>query len=172
MANWRRIDLGSFDVDLGDGTRDVDLDKLVPIDMENLSQEFADQPSNYAYVATLAAQAEGAWLDAKRLLELEEAEADNRARIYLSSGNDKVTEGMVHSRVIRDKSYQDMAQAEVQARALHLLMKAIVNAMDQRGEMLISLGAHARSEMNQTGMHIDTDDLKSRLSQLRRQAGV
>jgi len=159
--------LGKIELDFGDPEPIVlDLDDMVPINESDLSGEFTRQPSLYAYVATLTAQAEAETLDSKRNLERERAEADKRARTYLAGSNAKVTDSALDARIVLDVDYQIAMERESQAKYQQLLLKAVERSMSMRADMLISLGAHLRHEYEQTDMTIL--DTKQRLEQIRR----
>lgn len=141
------------------------LDKIVPIG-DDLSTEFGRQPSLYAYVAMISAQVESMWLQAKRQTARVKAEADKRVRDKARALDEKVTETIVSNRVLMDDEVEEAEETELAYHYQYLLMKAIVASMDQRAQMLISLGAHLRSEAEQTGMLIR--DTKARLDEARK----
>ncbi len=147
--------LENITIDVGDDAGEIELhlNELVPIS-EDLSQEFTDQPSLYAYIAMLAARAEACWLDAKVDKERVYATTDKAVRRSLSASGDKVTEPMVKAGILGRKKYREAIEYEIQCHEQHLIMKALTKAMDQRAQMLISLGAHLRAEADQAGMLI------------------
>ncbi len=147
--------LENITIDVGDDEEiELALNDLVPISIEDLSQEFTDQPSLYAYIAMLSARAEGCWIDAKTHLERVYATSDKAVRRNLLSGDAKVTEAMVKAGVIGCDDYQEAQEYELTCHEQYLIMKGLTKAMDQRAQMLISLGAHLRAEADQTGMLI------------------
>ena len=156
--------LGELTLSFGsEGEVTVNLDEYVPIDENNLVHEFANQASAYAYLAVLGAQAEANWLDAKRLVERVRAETDKEVRRDLA--NEKVTEGKIAAEIELRKGYQDAVENELSCRAQHLVLRAVVSSMEQRAQMLISLGAHLRQESNMTGMLVN--DAKAKLDALK-----
>lgn len=157
--------LGTVTVVIGDGEdQELALDELVPIEEEDLSEEFRTQPARYAYVAMLAAQAESMWNAAKQGTERTKARADDAERTAARDAQEKVTEAIIANRVLVRDDVQEAEEIEAGYRYQFLLMRAIVQSMDQRAQMLISLGAHLRAESEQTGMLIR--DTKARLEEL------
>lgn len=155
--------LGTVAIELGeDGVQELELDNLVPIEEDDLSEEFRTQPARYAYVAMLAAQAESLWMSAKHSTERIRAKADDEERA--DARGEKVTETMIANRVLLREDVEEAWDVEAAYRYQYLVLKAVVMSMDQRAQMLISLGAHLRAEADQTGMLIR--DTKARLDQL------
>lgn len=136
------------------------LDKIIPID-NDLSEEFSRQPSLYAYVAMIEAQVESLWYSAKRDTARAKAEADKRIRDKARAMDEKITEAVVANRMLLDDDVKNAEDSEAAYHYQYLVMKSIVASMDQRAQMLISLGAHLRAEADQTGMLIR--DAKTRL---------
>lgn len=160
------IELSVFELVINGSVVDIDLNKYVPIDPDRLIQEYATQPAAYAYLATLCAQVEAEYLDAKRITERAYAEADSNVRGLLASQGTKYTESGVKALIEQSESYRVAVDNETQARAQMLLLKAVVTAMEQRAQMLISLGAHLRMEADMTGMSVKSvreklDELKA-----------
>jgi len=159
-----KIELGTIDIDVGDGEVELDLDTIIPI-QDNLSAEFSEQPSMYAYIAMLAARAEACWLTGKRELENKRAQTDQEVRRDLASGGEKFTEAKVAAEIEMREGYRNVVQYELEVHMQHLIMRALEQTMAQRAQMLISLGAHLRAEAEQTGMLIR--DVKAKLDMLR-----
>jgi hypothetical protein len=158
------VTLGDLEIDVGEGTVTLCLDDVIPIS-EDISQEFTDQPSLYAYIAILAAQAEACWRESKRSTEEETAQLDKNVRQDLMANGEKITEGKVAAEVKLRRGYRDAVDYEMECHEQYLIMRAVENAMSQRAQMLISLGAHLRAEAAQTGMIIK--DTKDKLDQYR-----
>jgi len=147
--------LGELEIQLGEQVIVLNLDDYVPLDDQQLSREFADQAGLFAYVGILQAQAEGEWLDSKRNLDRTFAEEDMAIRKSVAASGNKVTEAGIKSMVEVSVRYQQAVEQELFYRQQHLILKAVVASMDQRAQMLISLGAHLRMEAGQTGMLIN-----------------
>ncbi len=132
---------------------DVELDiaSYIPVG-EDISLEFRDQASKYAYVAMLAAKAEAEWLESKTLLKRTYAKTDQDVRRDMASVGGRVTEAMVSAEVELRRGYVQDKDAEQFYRRQHLVMQSIEASMKMRADMLVSLGAQLRNEANQLGM--------------------
>jgi hypothetical protein len=148
------IKIGTIELNL-EGVGSIKPDDLLPIDDSDLNGEFTRQASLYAYVATLAARAEAYWLESKRDIERTHAETDKEVRRDLMMCDEKVTEGKVKAEIEVRRGYRDAQMQELDDREQYLILKALTNAMQMRGDMLVSLGAHLRHEANMTGMQIN-----------------
>ena len=133
---------------------ELDLDAIVPI-TDDLTTEFKEQPSLYAYIAILAARAEALLLDAKSYKEELYAKTDKEVRKDLSLAGEKITEPRVKQEIQLCRGYVEAIEYEIEIHEQYLIMKALTRTMDMRAQMLISLGAHLRTEAEQTGMLIN-----------------
>lgn len=147
------MELGVYELFIADEAVELDLDNIVPIGMD-LFKEFAEQPSMYAYIATLAAQAEAAWLDARAAKKEMYAITDKEVRGDLEMSDVRVTEKLVETEVELRSGYREAIRYELDCREMYLIFSALSDAMKMRADMLISLGAHIRSELRQTDMTI------------------
>lgn len=130
---------------------------LLGIDASNLSQEYSQQAALYGYIGTLCAQAEADYNNAKTNKEVAYAEVEMKVRIAARKQSSdmpeiKTTEGLVKSMVVTDDVYMDAALLEIQALAIWKKLRSLTDALKQRGEMLISLGATLRQEFDMTSM--------------------
>lgn len=129
----------------------------------DLTQEFKIQSSRYAYISALAAKAEALYSERKGDREALYADLELEYREKLADS--KPTEGKIKSNVITDDEYLKAVMAENDALRDWKLLRALVDGLRQRGEMLISLGAHLRAERDFTDMHIN--ETKERLREMR-----
>lgn len=136
------------------GTKEFNLKEVFEIDIDQLSNEFSKQASLYAYFAALTVRAEDALFRAENFKDKTYATAELYYREDAENNNRKITEAAVKSMVMTDAEYQDAVMAESSARYDLKAIKMIVTALEQRAEMLISLGAHVRAELDMTGMNI------------------
>lgn len=160
--------LGKLTVDLGEaGEETLNLDNIVPI-TGDLSEEFARQPSLYAYVAMMSANCESLYGAAKAGTERTKALTDKEVRRKAKADPTvKYTEAQIANLITLDKDVEEAEVTEAGYRYQYLVLRALTNAMDMRAQMLISLGAHIRAESEQTGMLIR--DTKAKLDELKRQ---
>lgn len=131
-----------------------DINELCLIDDTDVSGEFMRQPALYAYFATLQANAEKRLLDAKANTKKEYALADLAAREELSLNSQKYTESVISAMIQADERYVNAVSEENLAEYDAKLLKAICYALEQRANMLISLGSQIRHEANMTGMSV------------------
>lgn len=150
--------------------RTFDLSEIFDIDEMNLTTDYATQASMFAYFSSLLASAEKRASDAKILIDVEYAVCDEHYRKELNISGEKYTEAVVRSNVIQDDDYSAAVLISVDRNYDVGILKAIVNALRMRADMLVSLGAHLRQEMGMTnmtmqqrGMDKTVDDVKSKL---------
>jgi hypothetical protein len=139
------------------GGKDVSVGELLSIDETDLSTEYAAQAARYAYVAVLKAEAKRIWGEVERARKEEEAKAfvEYKARLELvPKGSKYITDGYAAQLVQSDEEVNAFKEREIQAEYNYRLMEALADGLAQRAQMLISLGADLRSEMQQTDMQL------------------
>jgi hypothetical protein len=159
--------LGIIKIDVGEGDVSIYLDEYVPIDESNLSLEFARHATKYAYIAMLSSKAEAMWLCAK-----ESRERAEKQMISDLKAAQKITDTTAEA--MAELSAAEFRDYELSCKSQHLLLKAVVDAMNARKDMLISLGAHLRAEQDMTGSFIRRDagqEAKSMLESIRSKRG-
>jgi len=153
------------------GGKDVSVSDLLSVDETDLSSEYAAQAARFAYVAVLKAQAKRQWGETERARKEEEANAFVAYKSdpeSIPEGSKTVTDGFAKQLVDSDLAVNDLRKKEIEAEYGYRLLEALSDALSQRAQMLISLGADLRQEMDQTSMHLleSADDrLKERLMQ-------
>lgn len=146
-------------LDLEDAT--LDLNQELLIDIDNITQSYIDQPSKYAWWATLASRARAKVDDLKLRVEIQEdflkktlkGELDAKFRKQLELEGEKITEGKVENRIYSSEEYNAEKEKLFEIRA-HLLkatedavaLEIARDSFNQRKDMLISLGAQLRSD--------------------------
>jgi hypothetical protein len=122
----------------------MDAVKIEPL---ALQEEFVRLPSDLAYWNARYADAQRTFL--VRKLELDQLNArlriELRERLLVTES--KVTESMVDSRVELDDRYGNARLAMVEAEADKMHKYGAVDALRAKRDMLVSLGAHVRAEM-------------------------
>ena len=143
----------------------INLAEDLAIDIAHINQAFCEQPAKYAYWATIAAQAK-ALVDAKKA-EVERfedtlkktlvGELDAEIRMTLDANGEKITESKVANGIYVHPSYKEAQEQLYQAKEelLNLQKQFVVldiakESMNQRKDMLISLGAQLRQEGSNT----------------------
>lgn len=151
----------------GDEERVLDLTDLFRIDETNLTKEFTEQASLYGYFGVLMAKAEHEAAVRDLGKDQEYAVADLDWRAEMEEAGKKYTEALIRNTVLSDEEYQRISIQAAEAEFDYKLLKAIVSALQQRAEMLISLGAHIRHELDQTGMSIREREFKDAEEKMR-----
>jgi hypothetical protein len=128
----------------------------VKINQSDLDQEFLNQPEKYAWWAFLMEHAKAQVNEVKNELEILYAKLDYqvRAKAQVVAVDAKAkktvglryTEKMVENEVISSKEYQEIMSRYNEARKNAGLATAGMNAMLQRRDMLLQLGANYRTE--------------------------
>ena len=140
------------------GGKDVSVGDLLSIDETDLSSEYAAQAARFAYVAVLKAQAKREWGEAERTRKEDEAKAFVNYKSdpeQIPTGSKTVTDGFAKQLVDSDAQVNELRQEEIEAEYGYRVLEALSDALGQRAQMLISLGADLRQEMDQTSMHLN-----------------
>lgn len=137
----------------------LDVHDLVTVDAEQMTSNFSKQASNLAFLGARLAEAEWAEAKGKAWMEQEYARLDEEWRQGYELDGYKYTEPVIRAKVQGDEEYKDAQNLYFELEYHVGLLKRLIDATRQRGDMLISLGAHLRMEYDATGMHIDSDGL-------------
>lgn len=132
----------------------VSVTDFTAIDENQLSQEFSKQASLMAYVGHLVAEAESDYTMAKVDREILEAELDATCREILDKQSVKYTETKIRGMVTIDEGRIKAVEEESAALEQYKKLRSLADAVRQRGDMLISLGALVRAEADLTGATI------------------
>ena len=122
----------------------------VTIDENDLTSEYVRVPADMAYWGKRAADAERDHLLAKVRVEEAEASAQQRARDRLENdpSTKRVTEAMVTAAAQQDPALRLAQQVYADAAATRKEVAGYLSAIAAKRDMLISLGATQRHEMN------------------------
>ena len=140
----------------------------IKLDRTMLEDEFADQSSKYAYWSTLAALAKDQEARLKRACELVYATSDAAAReevrqLQAGGSTQKFTEKIYETMAKTNQEYQKIQLEYLDARKLADLLTRAEHAFAQRKEMLISLGAHART--GATDLRVLKEQVRGRIQE-------
>lgn len=136
------------------GYKKFDVLDLFKINPDDLSTEMANQAAIFGFFSVIAVMAEDVANKAAFTKDQEEASADLDCRERLLKEGTKFTEATIRALVMADASYDQVCKMELKTRYDFKLLKAIVTALDMRSNMLVSLGANMRHELDATGMNI------------------
>lgn len=131
-----------------------------------LNEEFVRLPSDLAYWNSVYADALGDLLRAERTLEEGEARAREEHRAAVPE-DEKVTEKALDARVALDPRYMKLREAVDDAAVAKARASGVVDAIRAKREMVVSLGAQLRAEM-QPAPSINT--MERRMDELERRA--
>lgn len=146
------------------------LHKCVSIDPLQLQQEFAEVAAELAYWNAQYADALGRQLLAKIDREKLAGQLffDKRQELH-DKDDGRVTEAAIKAAIEIDSQYNVARSEEADAQAEAVRLKGVAEAVRTKRDMLVSLGAHVRAEMEgdpsirsqHRNAHMTTIDLES-----------
>lgn len=141
----------TFDVVVEGVVRTYDLGEAVSVDGDDLNAEFSRQAALLAWWGVLAENAQAVFRKTEIEYDLFVARSNVGVRENLVASGQKVTEALVDRLVDMDPDHVAMKEklSEVKHRAE--LLRIAFRAVEEKGRMLQSLGAHRRAEMDMTG---------------------
>lgn len=152
----------------------VDPAKLVAdlaLNEVDLNDAFLNQAGLYAYYGVLAARAAAQAASTKLLRDVTEAKVSQEVRSRALDDKEKVTEAVISERVTLDPRTKAVNKAYIRATEIEGELKSAAEAMRQRRDMVIQLGASSREEAKgtarmslNTGVTDRASELKSRLA--------
>jgi len=113
---------------------------------DNLTDAFMQQAALFAYYATLSARAQHQADKRKHALEIVEAKAGLQIREAMAAKKEKVTEGIITSRVQLNDVVVKATSDYNEAKMIAALCKSTTEAFSQKRDMLIQSGADQRGE--------------------------
>jgi len=151
-----------YDIIINNVTWPNNIREDLRLDRTILEDEFSTQAEKYAYYSTLAALARDQEAKLKRVMDHAYATADSVARMDAKAAKVadpklKFTEMMYETVAKTSEGFQHAQLAYLEAKKLADLLRFATEAFSQRKEMLISLGAHARtgaSDVRVMGAHV------------------
>lgn len=121
--------------------------RVALIDPLRLHEAYIALPADLAHWNARLAEAFEAYLRADFERDKMEARLSLEGRHALAIEQGKVTEAQVRERVRLDPRWEEISLAAIEAEARKVRTRGIVDAILAKKEMLISLGAHVRKEM-------------------------
>lgn len=138
-------DIVSFEIKIGDSQFKNNLREDLNIDRTNLDEEFMTQHEKFAYYSTLHEMAKHNENQCKRELEILYAQVDFEVRQQAQEAGIKMTETMIKNQAITDERYQKKHLEYLESKKLAGILGVARESFSQRKEMLISIGANART---------------------------
>lgn len=142
----------NFEVKLNVGGKEFsgNIRDVVKIDESNITTEFVNQPSTYAWFAALAEIA-GAESESRKFdLSVLRANLDKKKREDFTKANVKVTENVVASAIETDVDFIKATKELLECNRQYSILRAVVRSLDQRAVMLTQIGNMKRQEFAQT----------------------
>lgn len=166
----------SVEVKTKKSTTSMNLAEDLVIDEYNLNEAFMNQPALFAWWATVAAQARAIADKAKLAVEEQEdylkkrliGELDTEVRQQLEMDGEKITETKVtngiycHERYVEEsKKLYELKEKYLECNANAVTLEIGRDAMNQRKDTLISLGANMRNDINNLDLNIKKEQAKA-----------
>lgn len=155
-----------MNINLNSETYNMDLSEDMLINVADINESYCDQPSKYAWWATLATLARSKANKLKQQVDKESdyikttltGILDAKVRKEMELNGEKITESKAQNAIYVDPEYlshkaklatlqEEFVVADEQAR----LLEVGKETMNQRKEMLISLGAQLRTDYDGVG---------------------
>lgn len=127
-------------------TRSIQED--IKLDPHDLSSEFVKQPSLLLHYSRLFAKAAAETRECKFKLEVKEAELSARIKERLERGGNRATERAIDIDLKSSVEWQSAKVALNDAQYQEALLRAAVDSLIHKRDMLIQLGSKERAEMN------------------------
>lgn len=123
------------------------LESCVQINEADMNAEFVKVPAQLAYWNNRYAIIYRHWLERKAMKEQLYAQLAIDIRTRLSIGASRVTLTEVESAVLLEPEYQQAKAKEIVAESEKVRLFGILDAIRSKRDMLVSLGANMRAEM-------------------------
>lgn len=159
MDDVQRLNM-ALDIKIAGKEWSGNLRDIVRIQESRLSDEFAEQPSVYAWFAALTELAGAEYENKKFNLSILKANTEKQVRYAAVAKGEKVTENSIAAAVQTDDAYINAHIALLEVERQYSILRAIVRSLDQRKDMLIQLGVMKRQEMALTDFGIDLEKVR------------
>ena len=126
----------------------MDTNSELTIDLDNLREEFCRAAANVDWSHTLAAQAEADVQETKDELERVRCRLSGFHRALLKGQDVKPTEQILEEQIVKSTDYIVAQRNYVEAIKRKGVQKGTALAYLKKADMLVSLGALVRAEMN------------------------
>lgn len=143
------LDIESFTIDEQEYentlAEDLEVDPSSPLTLQDSFARQAKLVAVYGFAENRAASCE---LQRKAEMERIYALVDSRTRNNFAVEGTKFTEKVVHNVVITSPEYQLAQQKHLEAKKTATMLKSAREAIQHRKDMLVTLGANYRAEIN------------------------
>ncbi len=146
MSDIGKLSVTTFSI--GEDQYPFELGEHAPVNKGDLNSEFANHAETFAFYATAFELAKEHEARCKAARDHAYAISDHKVRSAMHEAGMKFTEKMVENATITQDAYKDANEQCMMAARNVGLLKAAVDAMNTKRDMLISLGAMMRAEGN------------------------
>ena len=150
-SGWRKYPV-EFEVKsaMSDSMTAIGPSRDVHIDLTNLTKEMSEQPAKYVYYATLAEEEYRRAKAHKFRIHCLEEDLDYKIRQGAAEGGKRMTDAAVKGAVKRDSRVRALYGKYVVAMHKAGQLRHIKDAMAMKKDMLQSIGANTRKEMERS----------------------
>lgn len=125
-----------------------DLEKELRWTEDSLNKDLIENPTRFAWMATLHAVALSYRDELKQGLDVFYAELDSQYRIDAQHRGEKTTENSLRALVLMDQRYQQRQEQYMKALSDERILKVGREAFEQRAQMLMTFAANKRAEFD------------------------
>jgi hypothetical protein len=133
---------------------------ILKISDVKLSEEFMQQPSIYAWFASLCEMAGAEAENKKFKVSVLKANTEKRIRYEFASRGEKTTENSIAAAVQTDDAFIAASMDLIESERQYSILRSLVRSLDQRKDMLIQLGVMKRQEMQLSDFGIDLEKVR------------
>jgi len=139
------------------------------VSFDDLDIALREQPSLYAYYATCTAKAQLQYNRAKQNVDFVEASVGNTLRKQLIASGEKVTDASLLRRIKTTQNYVNAIECENDAQYIYKLCLSLLDALEQRQQMIIQTCKRYELEMTISGAYrsktgLSKDDIMNAIS--------
>lgn len=149
----------SFVVKIDGGEYDCNPGEELAMDEATINEDLKNQPSWYAWYASLYEKAESQHQMDKLVLEITEAEVYGEVRNGLVNATKKPTEAQIRATVMLNERYQQARMKVLESKKSIGLVKAVKEGFQHRKETLIALASNMRVQSD-PAIFVKTQEFK------------
>lgn len=144
----------------------LSLDDDLGIDRAKINDELAEQPSKYAWYATLYEMARNKANICKSQIDTYQAELDRYYREEAAKAGTKITEAGIKAKIDSNDRMNELIDNFNDALKEQGLLFVAVNAFVQRKDMLISIASNMRQEWD-SDLRINKEAVRAKIDAMR-----
>lgn len=148
------------------------LQQDLQIDITNINDALARQPSLYVEYARRSVMARAQADRFKSSFEITESQLDHFYRTTLKEENPKVTEPAIRSAIVNDPRWKAANQTAIAANTIFRLAEKAERAMDDRKDMLLQIARNLAKEQEGSLRVTVNQDSRARMMDAMRRASA